>query len=816
VENLLADLRYAFRTLARRPVFTLVAVLSLGLGIGANTTIFSLVDVLLLRALPVADPDHLVKIYTLDAKNPGVQVPLLSHLNWKDYREQAHSWSGILGYDSVQISVSTGGEAALLAGQLVSENYFGVLGVRAARGRTFTEEEGTKLGAHPVAVVSDHFWRQQLGADAGAVGRTVTLNGHPFTVVGVAPAGFTGGDIGVQPEIWVPMAMNRQITPDPAINWYETRRGLFVTAIGRLRPGVTVAGARAEMSGLARRLAEEYPADNKGRSVELVPLAQATLPPGQREELVGASLLLLGVVGLVLLIACANVANLLLARGMARRREIAVRLSQGARRGRLVRQLLTESLVLALLGGAAGLLLMTWADRALLAVLPDLPNPVTLELGLDPRVLAFALAITLGSGILFGLAPALASTRPQLMGALKSQAAVAPVPGRGLGLRGALVAGEVALSLVALITAGLFLRSLAAARRIDPGFATSHLLSFSLDVGLYGLDKAHGEQLYRSIREQVATLPGVEAVALAEAGPLQPSLIRSVFLEGAENPDSGLLVQVDAIDPAFFRTVAVPIVAGRGFTDGDRKGTQDSAVVNRTLAEKFWPHQDPLGKRFHFHGRPPIEVIGVARDAKYNSVSENPQPYVYLALAQHYVTGVTLLARAGGDAAALLPSVERQVRALAPGMPLVGAGTLAEELDASLWAPRFGAFLLVLFGALALLLAAIGIYGVMSFAVAQRGRDIGIRMALGARRGTVLGMVVAQGMFQVALGLAAGFALALAASRLAGSLLIGTSPTDPVTFLATPLILSLVALVSLYLPARRATRVNPTVALRGE
>jgi predicted permease len=817
MESLLADLRYAIRTMARRPGFTLVAALSLGLGIGANTTIFSLVDVLLLRSLPVADPGSLVKLYTLDARNPGVQVPMLSHLNWKDYRREARSFSGILGYDAVQISVAVGrGDATLLPAQLVSDNYFELLGVRAARGRIFTAEEETKPGAHPVAVASDHFWHQQLGGDPAAVGRSITINGHAYTVVGVAPADFYGGDLGVQPALWVPMTMNKQITPDPANNWYETRRGLFVTAIGRLRPGVTVAAARAEMRALASHLEEEFPKDNKGRTIDLLPLAEATLPPGQRAGLVKASLVLLGVVALVLLIACANVANLLLARGMARRHEIAVRLAQGARRGRLVRQLLTESLMLALLGGAVGLLLMIWAHRAITAFLPTLPNPVALELGIDLRVLAFALAVTVATGLLFGLAPALQSTRPQLVAALRTQTAASLPARHGMRLRGALVVAEVALSLVALIAAGLFLRSLAAAHRIDPGYDAQRLLSFSFDVGLYGLDKEHGQQLYRAVREQAAALPGVESVALVEAGPLQPSLILSIFVEGRENPDSGLLVQVDAVDPSFFRTAGVPILAGRGFTDADRKGALAVAVVNRTLAEKFWPNQPAVGRRFTFHGSRPIEVVGVARDAKYLSVSEDPQPYVYLPLAQQYAASVTLLARAARDPAAVLPSVERQVRALAPGMPLVGAGTLSDQLDASLWAPRLGASLLVLFGALALALSAIGIYGVMSFSVAQRARDIGIRMALGAQPGNVLGMVVAQGMRQVALGMAVGVALALASSRVAASLLIDTSPTDPVAFVATPLLLALVALLSIYAPARRATRVNPTKSLRSD
>ena len=818
MESLLADLRYAVRTLVKRPAFTLVAVLSLALGIGANTTIFSVVNALLLRSVPVAEPGRLAAIYIRDAQNPAMLAAPLSHLNWKDYREQARSFSGILGYDWAPMSFAKGGaEATLVVGQLVSENYFDLLGIRAARGRVFMGEEATKPGAHPVAVVSHHFWRQQLGGDPGAVGRTITLNGSAFTVIGVAPESFTGTDTGVQPELWVPMAMNRQIKRDPELNWYETRRGLFVNAIGRLRPGVSLAAAQAEMTAIARRLEQEYLNDNKGRTIVLVPLPQAAVGPQVRQVVVGVSLVLLGVVGLVLLIACANVANLLLARATARRREIAIRLSQGARRGRLVRQLLTESLVLALLGGALGLLLMTWASHALLAFLPTLPFPITLtlDLGADPRVLGFALAVTLATGLLFGLVPALQSSRPELVAALKSQAGTTPPTRGGMGLRGMLVAGQVALSLMALIASGLFLRSLAAAQRIETGYDAAHLLSVSFDVGLYGLDQGRGEQLFRAVREQVGTLPGVDAVALANAGPLQGSFARSVFLEGRENlGNNGLLVEVNPVDPAFFRTAGVPLVAGRSFADADRAGAQPVVIVNRTMAEKFWPNESPLGKRFHFHGKPPVVVVGVARDAKYNAVAEDPLPYVYQPLAQAYSTGVTLVAHASRDPLAVLPSVLRQLRTLAPGMPLVVNGTLAQQIDGSLWAPRFAASMLALFGALALVLATMGIYGVMSFSVAQRSRDIGVHMALGARRSVVLNMVLSQGMKLVAAGLVIGILLAYAFSRVAAGLLIGISPTDPVAFLATPPLLALVALASIYLPARKATDVDPTVVLR--
>jgi predicted permease len=822
MESLLADLRFALRTLRKRPGFTLVAVLSLALGIGANSIIFSLVNAMLLRTPAVADPGRVVALFTKDALNPALGLRPTSHLNWKDYREQARSFSGILGYDWAGMSVVvSGGEASIVVGQLVSENYFDLLGVRAARGRTFTPEEGGRPGGHPVAVLSYHFWQQQMGGDPAAVGRTLLLNGTPFTVVGVAPKDFTGIESAMQPELWVPMAMNRQIKRDPEFNWYEgrlARRGVFIWALGRLKPGVTVAAAQAEMTSLARHLQQEFPNDNKGRTVVLVPLGQATVQPQVRAGLVNGMLLLGSIVGLVLLIACANVANLLLVRASARRREIAIRLAQGARRGRLVRQLLTESLVLALLAGACGLLLVAWARRPLLAFLPALPFGVTasLDLGIDARVLGFTLAVSLATGLVFGLVPALQSSRPELVGDLKSQVAAARRGGRGMGLRGALVAGQVALSLLALVAAGLFLRSLAAAQKIDPGFDSRRLLSMSFDAGLYGLDQAHGEQLFERVRQGVRPLPGVAAMALAQFGPLEGAFLRSVFLEGQESQSNGVFVLVDLVDPDYFRTVGVPIVAGRGFTPADRAGALPVVVVSRTMAEKFWPHQDPIGKRFHFHSMPMLEVVGVARDAKYETVSEDPQPFAYLPLAQGYVTGVTLVVRASGDPGALLPSVERQVRRLAPGMPLQGAGTAESKLATSLWPARFGAILLTLFGALALGLSTVGLYGVMSFSVAQRVRDIGIRMALGAQRRTVLRMVLAQGMVMVGLGVAVGLVLALAVSRLARSLLIGVSPTDPVAFLLTPILLAAVAFASTWVPAWRATAVDPVVVLRYE
>ncbi|HYU33028.1 MAG TPA: ABC transporter permease [Thermoanaerobaculia bacterium] len=814
MENLLLDLKYGLRILVRRPVFTAVAVLSLALGIGANTAIFSLVNALLWHTVPVDHPETLVSIYTKDEKNPGF-VPL-SHLNWKDYRQMSRSFSGILGYNFVAVSLQSGPEPARAVGELVSGNYFDLLGIRAVRGRTFLPDEDGQPGAHPVVVVSHRFWMQDLGGDPRAVGETLTINGSGYTVIGIAPEAFTGTDVGIQPQFWIPMAMNRQVQPNEAFNWYETRRGLFVSTVGRLKPGVSLAQARAELATLGQRLQHDYPVDNKGRTVQLVPLAEASLNPGLRQGVMAGTGLLMAVVGLVLLIACANVSNLLLAQAAARRREIAVRLSQGAARGRLIRQLLTESLLLALLGGAVGLLVARWVQTLLPKLLPGGAFPLALDLPVDLRALAFTLGVSLLTGLIFGLVPALQATKADLVSALKNQAQMETAVSRGFGVRGTLVAGQVALSLVSLIAAGLFVRSLGEIQRVDPGFPSERLAVVGFDVGLQGWDQSRGEQFYRDVRERIARVPGVAAVALGQAGPFQGSFLRSVFLEGEENAGNGVLMQVNTVTPEYFDTVGIPIQRGRAFSEADRKGSLPVVVVNQTMAETYWPGQDPIGKRFHFFGDDPVEVVGVARDIKYNNPGEDPQPYVYEPLAQRYVTNVTLVVRSEHEPDGVLQEVQREMRSMAPSMPLVGVSTVPDLLGNALALPRAGATLLALFGILALCLASVGLYGVMSFAVTQRSREIGVRMALGAQHRDVLRLVLRQGLTVVGVGLVAGLVLAFAATRLVKGLLFGVSPTDPAAFGVTSAVLALVAFGATLIPALRAISLSPMLAIRTE
>jgi predicted permease len=813
MERLLQDVRYAVRMVLKNPLLSALSVLSLALGIGANTTIFSVANALLLRSLPVEEPDRLVAIYTTDKKVPGVNG--LSHLNWKDYRQHADLFEGILGYDWAPLSLKTTGDAQRVFGQLVSGNYFDLLRVRAARGRTFGPREDEVPGRDPVVVLSHAFWTKHAGADPGMVGRTVTLNGVTFTVIGVMPESFTGLDTGVRPEVWLPMAMNRQVKV--GFNWYEERRGLFVFTVGRLKPGITREQAQAQLTTIAERLEREYPDDNQGRGIRTITLSEAGINPNQRQGVVTVTGLLMTVVGLVLLIACANVSNVLLGRALKRRREIAVRLAIGATRGRLVRQLLTESLAMALPAAALGVLIAYWARGGLLSLLPVLPVAVDLDLGLDLRVLSFTMAVGVLSGILFGLVPALQASRPDVVGALKDDERAGGASHRGLGVRDALVIGQVALSLIALVGAGLFIRSLEATRSVDPGFETRNLLTANIDLDLQGYTPERGEAFLRQMEERIASLPGVASVSFAGNGPLTFGLSRSVFLEGGDANDR-TLVAVNPVGPRYFETMGIAISQGRGINHEDRAGGIKAVVVNETMARKFWPSGDALGKRFRFFGadEPWAVVVGVARDSKYGFLGEDPQPFIYEAHAQRYGGDRTVIVRTATEPGPLLLPVERELKTMDRDLPVVALSTVQQTLRDSLWAPRAGASLLGLFGLLALVLAAFGIYSVTSYSVGQRQREIGIRMALGARREDVLRMVMGRGMAVVGVGLAVGLALALTLSHLAANVLIGVGPRDLVSFAAASAVLVLVAAAANFVPTRRAASIDPKTALQSQ
>jgi predicted permease len=814
METLWQDIRFGFRILFKSPAFTLVAALSLALGIGANTAVFSIINASLLKPMPVEEPGRLVSLFTTDTKNPGNHPT--SHLNYVDYRDQNQVFSGLLAYTFAQVSLTRGETTEPVFGLVVSGNYFDVLGVKAAMGRTFMPHEDKTPGAHPVAVLSHGLWQRSFGGDPNLVGKTISLNRHDFTVVGIVPEGFTGTDLGPGPDLWVPMMMHNQT--QPGFDWYDTRRGLFLNLVGRLNPGVSASQAQASLKIFAGQLAQSYPRDNEGRSAKVIPLLQARIDPDGSGQLLLASGVMMAVVALVLLIACANIANLLLARASARRKEIAMRLALGAGRARLIRQLLTESLVLSSVGGVVGFLVAFWAKDLLRSFDPVGGGPNAPPIAtLNFRVLGFTLLVSLLSGVIFGLAPALQASKPDLVLTLKGETSAPARRAFGFNLRKALVVIQVGLSLVSLISAGLFVRSLRNAQAINPGFITDNILLAGFNLGRDGMAKPQGVNFQRQLAERVTALPGVQAVTIASSRPFGGGLMRSVFLEGqAPTPNGrGVLVQLNNVGLRFFETLGIPLLQGRDFSEQDGEGAPQVVIINETMARRFWPNQDAIGKRFKFFGEEFYrEVVGVARDTKYNGLTEANTPFIYVPLLQNYSGAGTLHVRATGDAAQITAAVRGVVKELAPNVPLLNVQTLSDRVDQSLNGQRLQTRLLAFFGLLALLLSSIGIYGVMAYSVAQRTREIGIRMALGARSQNVLSLVVRQGMALVMGGVALGLIAAFAVTRLIGSLLFGVGAADPATFVAASLLLVGVAALAGYLPARRATKVDPLIALR--
>jgi predicted permease len=824
MSTLLQDLRYGARLLLKTPGFTLVAALSLALGIGANTTIFTLINAVLLTPLPVEDPSQLVSVWTTDERNQNSALGFLqlSPMNYKDLRDKNEVFSGLAAHSGLPLNITGGtGDPQQVFGEIVSGNYFGVLGAKPAIGRGFVPDEDETPGAKLVCVLGYGEWQKRFGGEPSIVGRTISLNGQPFTVVGVMPKGFKGTNAIGAPAVWVPYMTYQQTTTGFFLELIrpDQRRGLVFNVTGRLKPGVSVRQAEANLKTIARQLEQEYPNDNKGRSVTLVPLAQATINPGFRGNIVAAGGLLMTIVALVLLIACANVANLLLARAAARQKEIAVRLSLGATRAQLIRQLLTEGTLLALIGGAAGLVLAYWAQGVLWSFRPPFLQADAVDIHPDARVLLFTLVIALATGVLFGLAPAIQASRPDLVVELKEKTS-APAGSRSpLSLRNILVAAQIALSLIALIGAGLFLRSLQNAQRINPGFDVDRLATMSFDLGAQGYTEERGRQFQQRVLERAASVPGVQSATLASTVPLfAGGFARTVFLEGQDASDrrAGRLVQITVASSHYLETLGIALVRGRATSEIDQPNTPSAVVINETMAKRFWPDQDAIGKRFKFFGQDNFQqVVGIARDSKYNFIGEDPTPYIYQATTQVYQPQLSLFVKAPNPQA-VIGTVRGEVQQLDRNLPLTGVFTLNEIFDQSLWAPRMGAWLLAVFAGLSLVLAVIGIYGVMAYSVSQRTRELGIRVALGASRADVVRLVVLQGLRLTITGVIVGLAVSLAVTRLVATLLFNVSPTDLVTFIAVPALLALAALGASYLPALRATRIDPVIALRYE
>jgi macrolide transport system ATP-binding/permease protein len=817
--TLLQDLKYGLRLLVRSPALTIVAALSLALGIGANTTIFTLVNAVLLNPLPVTDVSTLVMVSTTEQRNGQTQVfGAMSRLNAEDIRDKNDVFSGMCAATFAPVSLSgRGGEPEQVFGSLATGNYFDVLGAPIAAGRAFRADEDSTPGAHPVVVLSHGLWQRRFGGGADIIGQEITLNGRAFSVIGVAGPGFRGTNALGGPELWVPMAMYREVLTDIGLEFYQSRRAIGYQVHARLKPGVTAEQANAQVASIFKGLEEAYPTENRGRSAVAQPLAQSTLPGPFRQNLIRAGSLLMGIVGLVLLIACANVANLLLARATARRQEIAVRLSLGASRARLMRQLLTESLILALLGGVGGIVVAYWARALLWAYRPPFLQAAAIDLSFDGRVLAFTAAVSIVTGLLFGLAPALQSSRPDLVLELKERTSV-PSGSHWYSARNLLVIGQVGLSFVALVSAGLFLRSLGNAQQIDPGFDGDRLIILGINAGTQGFNEARGRDLYRRAIERLGGVAGVENAAVSTAVPLfGGGLGRTIFRDDqdANDPRNGRMTQVAQIDAGYFETLGIPILRGRPFTANDREGSAPVAIINEAMARQYWPNEDPLGRRLKiFSDKVPREIIGIAKTVKVNFLGEPDTPQLYLPLEQNYAAAVTVVARASGDPESVLGTVRRELQQVEPSMPLLNVSTYRTVFDQSLWAPRMAAWLLGIFASLALVLAAIGLYGVMAYAVSQRRRELGIRIALGARQQDVRNMVVRQGVLLAIAGVAIGLGIALGLATLVANLLFGVNPRDPVTFVVIPVVLVAVAFVATYLPAWRASRVDPVEALR--
>jgi predicted permease len=816
--TLLQDVRFALRLMVRQPLVTLVAAGSLALGIGANVTVFTLVKAILLQPLPIRDADRVVMVATTEMRNGSPTVfSGISRPNFEDLRRQATVFAdaSLTGFAPMALA-SGGGQPEQVFGQLVSGTYFTLLGAPMAAGRPFGPDDDRQLGAHPVTVLNYGLWQRRFGGDPGLIGRTIALNGHAFTVVGVTAEGFRGTTPIGGADLWVPWAMYREALTGLGLEGYTSRRGLMYQGVARLKDGVTLEQARGNVEAIGNALASDFPTDNRGRTFAVQHIADNVFPPAFRRQLTLSGTVGMTVVGLVLLIACGNVANLLLARAQARRQEIAVRLSIGASRGRLVRQLLTESLVLAGLGGLGGVVVAYWSRALLWAQRPPFIQENAISLDFDLRVLAFVTVVSLVTGVLFGLAPALQASRPDMVTELKERTTL-PGGTHWYNPRHLLVAGQVALALVALVSAGLFVRSLANAQKTDLGFASDRLMVFGMNAGTQGYDEPRGRDLYRRVQERLAAVPGVQAATISTALPLQGGFQRTTFRDDQDitDPRNGRLTQVNEVGDRYFETLGIPLQSGRAFTPADRRGSTPVAVINEAMAKQFFPDANPIGRRLHIINRPPgREIVGVVGTVKAVFVGEDPTPQLYLPIEQNYAAQVTVQVRVAGDPDTLLGSVRRELQAVEPTMPLLNVNTYRTVVGTSLWAPRMGASLLSVFGVLALVLAAIGLYGVMSYSVGQRTREIGIRMALGAGAGHVRGMIVRQGLGLALGGVVIGLAVAFGLSRLVTSLLFGISGVDALTFAAVPALLLGVAAAATLLPALRASRVDPVESLR--
>ena len=849
MRNLVADLRFALRTLAKAPVFTGVAVLSLALGIGANTAIFSLLDQILLRLLPVKQPEQLV-LLTMRGSHYGSNWGgnAISYPMYRDFKDHNEVFSGMFCRFPLDTSLTFENQTERVQAELVSGTYFSLLGVGSAIGRTITPDDDRTQSGHPLVVLSHDFWKTRFAGDPRIVGKRVIVNGNNMTIIGVAQAGFDGVELGNATKIFVPVMMEPDLLP---LNkeFLKNRRQRWVNAFGRLKPGITAARAKAALQPYMHSMLEQEVQEPAFRNAsaftrqEFLKCTIDVLPGSQgrsyfREQLATPLWVLMAITGTVLLIACANLANLLLARAAGRQKEIAVRLALGAGARRIIVQLLTESLLLALLGGVAGVALAFWADKLLMAAyLPSDSQGLKISTSPDVRILAFSLGVTVLTGILFGLAPALRASRPNVASTLKDQAG-AVLGGANVGLRKALVVAQVTLSLLLLIGASLFVKSLNNLRNLGPGFPVERLIGFSLDPALNGYKPDRAKLFYERLTDSLSALPGVQSVGLATVRILEGNeWDSSVTVEGYTPPRAGDHPEpyMNQISPNYFATLGVPFVAGRDFNTRDtqelRHGDHadpsedwwapDKVIVNQTFVKRYFAGRNPIGRHIGFGIDPgtktDMEIIGVVKDMKYTNLRDEIPEQAYVPyLASRYVTGMTVYLRTTLDPNQLFTAVRAKVRELDPNIPVYSMRTTEEQISNSLTTERLIASLSAVFGFLATLLATIGLYGVMAYTVARRTREIGIRMALGAGGGSVAWLIMKEVLVLLGIGVAIALPAALGLTRLVQSQLYGTKPNDPLSLTLATLVIAMVALLAGYVPAYRATRIDPIRALRYE
>ena len=816
LDSWLQDVRFAVRLLAKNRMFTVTAALSLAIGIGANTTIFSVGSALLLRPMPgLVGADRLVDI---GRTSRGASFDTVSYPNYADIRDRVTTLSGVFAHQIEPSPMSLGGRdgAERIYGALVSGNYFRVLGTAPVHGRLLRPEDDTIGSGNAVTVLGHDLWTRRFGADPNIVGQSVPINGYPFTVVGIAPRGFQGTTI-LKGDLWIPLAMLTEAMPDRRSTLFTSRGATWLFMGGRLKDGTTIEQANAELGAIGAALRQEYRETNQDMSFRAAPIA---VVPGMTGMMAGFIGLLMGIVTLLLLIACVNLAGMLLARGAARTREMAVRLAIGAGPARVVRQLLTETAVLFVVGGISGLLLSRWLTGLLLALLPQLPVPLSVEIRTDWRVVLFTVVMSIIAAVLCGLAPALQARRTSVVTALKTDA----LDGRRsrLRLRNVFVVGQVTMSIVLVVAAGLFMRALERAASTPTGFDVRNVEVVSLDLSLGRLDAQTGRQFARELLERAGELPGVTSATIAVDLPLDGGRMGfgAVRIPGATTgPDRDGQVPADwnIVEPGFFRTLGVRLVRGRDFEVNDTMSAPAVAIVNEAFARMAWGGEDPIGRQMETdtgEGVRPVTVIGLAEDARFISVAAAADPYIYVPLAQVYQGRVHLVVKTAGTS--VLPEIRALVRSMNPNLPVTEALSLADITALGTIPQRIAAAIAGTLGVVGLLLASMGIYGVTSYAVSRRTREIGIRMALGAEASTVMRLVLVQGAMLTALGVALGLGVAALGGPLVESLLYGVSAVDPVTYGTACLLFTGVSLLATYIPARRAMSVDPMTALRNE